>query len=51
VINGSDQAARDCGMRVGIPYLRKSAPSAVKELVAWDPLAEILFEMRNRPAL
>jgi hypothetical protein len=40
-------APLDGGMWVWIPYLRKSASSAVKILAAWSALPEILFEMRD----
>ena len=51
MIDGSDQNPLDCGMRIWIPYLRKSASSAVKILVAWEALPEILLEMRGSPTL
>jgi hypothetical protein len=51
MINGSDQNPLNCGMRAWIPYLRKSASSAVKILAAWDALPEILLEMRELPTL
>jgi hypothetical protein len=51
MINGSDQNLPNYGMRVWIPYLRKSASSAVKILAVWDALPEILFEMRDPPTL
>jgi hypothetical protein len=51
MINGSDETPLDCGMRIWIPYLRKSASSAVKILAVWNALPEISFERRDPPTL